>query len=1135
MGHRVSCEVSYDVASGGSVYGADRTFSASDQMYIPAGFDSSEDSLTSYASYTSPFVTSNAVAVSQMRHQAVHGTGGASLSWLSDSNADSRWTALTESPQDSNPVNYYEFIFGTPSNSLAIASLPYPGNGYCFPRAVPGVGQATTTGGFTYYIADRGVYTGTVFNTEAMAGQADRSFSFDSQPIFVGERLSGSSDNVSRTELAADIYLSSLAITNSEQLALRSYVTGGNGNPASYTHQWTVTRYAGGSAYTWTSNRRNPLFYPVEADTSGDGSGSYLAYLTITSPSGSTRSGFYEFEVITPSPLVNVMANPPSTTVGAEVELQIFQEGYNYDAVGGVLVRIDYGTSATPFTGTIGIDWESMTVSDSGVVTFSKSFIEAGDYTISVDMPGGAAVDATTEVSVADRIPLKASILASPPSGVAPFATWIDYSVSGGEPFSGDTYQISLQLVNTSTGDTEQVTAEEPNTFGDNGVKDSLSSTAYDDEPIYLVIPEAGTYALFIFVLDNSGNMAMTYTSIFASGYTAPVEYGTNGPIVVADKEGRPMHAVRIWADPFLSRGGTSATEYYGNTQDDLRGGRLLEADLQVLGDVFQTDVNPSWRSFGNYGSTDPYEQPRYYADYSLASQSAEDVQDYYDTYTEGRININTASVETLTALFRNIRRIRGYDFYGKDANVPARDDDGDGINDILYMADPTEDVYLTQAEARALAEAVVDYRNAYYDLYKPDTTGGSQEYGYRKADGNAGYDLADFRVDHLPVIGPYDGVNPYDKNIGTDRLTDRTRALVDANDQDLNNAYDHLAASYYNFASSQYMFYSPTDLAFVRPQAQFAFDLDNDGTPDPIDTDGDLIPDTLYFAEPKSNYAKYLNDVVTNQYWEDDRYDGTGFELWRDTNLMPGVDYYSRWGFDARNYLYFGTKPTVVLAVDITSLSLTVNSGISDVPTVDVGRNELAMIQSNDETAYAYIDNPPFRSLFDLYKVINASQAPNTFRLDGTGPDSYVTIYTGAGDTVDGTTMTDVDTPLTNAQLFSGPSIFRYACHWYEDAGEFIPITNYLDDIAPYVTCRSYVFRVEAVGAVTASGGTAGAVLDTARISRDRSKEAIVDVGPLWTKTGAGEMSNTDASSGLHSRGRQNDYHILWYRDNAQ
>ena len=39
----------------------------------------------------------------------------------------------------------------------------------------------------------------------------------------------------------------------------------------------------------------------------------------------------------------------------------------------------------------------------------------------------------------------------------------------------------------------------------------------------------------------------------------------------------------------------------------------------------------------------------------------------------------------------------------------------------------------------------------------------------------------------------------------------------------------------------------------------------------------------------------------------------------------------------------------------------------------------------------------------------------------------------------------------------------------------------DWLDDVAPFLTCRSYVFRVDAAGSVEVSGGTQTAVLDTA------------------------------------------------------
>ena len=64
---------------------------------------------------------------------------------------------------------------------------------------------------------------------------------------------------------------------------------------------------------------------------------------------------------------------------------------------------------------------------------------------------------------------------------------------------------------------------------------------------------------------------------------------------------------------------------------------------------------------------------------------------------------------------------------------------------------------------------------------------------------------------DHLPVIGPWDGVNPHVYDID-----DRNASLADC-DEDITNTWDHMAASYYNFDGSVDMFYAPTDVAVVR------------------------------------------------------------------------------------------------------------------------------------------------------------------------------------------------------------------------------------------------------------------------------------------------------------------------------
>jgi len=95
--------------------------------------------------------------------------------------------------------------------------------------------------------------------------------------------------------------------------------------------------------------------------------------------------------------------------------------------------------------------------------------------------------------------------------------------------------------------------------------------------------------------------------------------------------------------------------------------------------------------------------------------------------------------------------------------------------------------------------------------------------------------------------------------------------------------------------------------------------------------------------------------------------------------------------------------------------------------------------------------------------------------------------------------------------------------------------VANYLDNIAPYVTCRSYVFRVEAYGGVTATGGTGGAFVDTARISRDRSKKAILDVGPMWARRNVSSMSQTQSAAGLTAPDRELSYRVLWYSDNER
>jgi hypothetical protein len=335
------------------------------------------------------------------------------------------------------------------------------------------------------------------------------------------------------------------------------------------------------------------------------------------------------------------------------------------------------------------------------------------------------------------------------------------------------------------------------------------------------------------------------------------------------------------------------------------------------------------------------------------------------------------------------------------------------------------------------------------------------------------------------------------------------------------------MAASYYNFDAPTMlndppMFYAPSDIAVIRsrwtadvrvqlPGGQsFGFDL----------------------REPDSNYAKYLNDVVTNGLWGNSR--AGNITNWvvsgSDPYQVTSGDSYSRWAFDARNYFtYDGGTYDVVLDVSSGTPSLSVAPAAGTVGTPADARNNIAVINSNGETVYTYIPNPPFRSVFDLYKVIDSAENPTTFPLNSQA--GYYTLSTDA----DGFTPYDNDYPASpdQYQTFSGPSAFRYVARWDDRQCEFIPIANYLDDIAPYITCRSYVYRVDAAGAVETSGGTEGAVIDTAAIQRDRGKSAVVDVGPMWSRRNdIPALNDLQASEGLTLPDRDLSYRILWFND---
>jgi len=199
-------------------------------------------------------------------------------------------------------------------------------------------------------------------------------------------------------------------------------------------------------------------------------------------------------------------------------------------------------------------------------------------------------------------------------------------------------------------------------------------------------------------------------------------------------------------------------------------------------------------------------------------------------------------------------------------------------------------------------------------------------------------------------------------------------------------------------------MFYAPTDVAVVRSPVQITVQ---------IDSNNDGIPDQLFrSSELPSNYAKYLNDVSSDRLWQDNRgpyFGGAGG--WEATGLVPtsGAANYSSWSFDARNYFTYQSGSATV--------SFNAQTGTASVATTAAGsptdaRNKIGVLNSNGVTAYSYIPNPPFHNIYDLFKIIDNGEAPNSFQIDGA---------------TDAELDFDPATGLTpGVRVFSGPSLGR-------------------------------------------------------------------------------------------------------------
>jgi hypothetical protein len=174
-----------------------------------------------------------------------------------------------------------------------------------------------------------------------------------------------------------------------------------------------------------------------------------------------------------------------------------------------------------------------------------------------------------------------------------------------------------------------------------------------------------------------------------------------------------------------------------------------------------------------------------------------------------------------------------------------------------------------------------------------------------------------------------------------------------------------------------------------------------------------------------------------------------------------------------------------------------------------------MGIINSNGETAYTFIPNAPFNNVFDLYKVIEA------FPNNAAAPRSYDLSGTQIGLSADRMSL--------NARRISGPSVFRCSMWWDEDRSEFVAGTNYLDDIAPYITTRSYVFRVDSAGAVQPTEGEGG------EIARERGRQAVVDVGKLWARRSGSTLDLIAQIFGLTPQNEAQAYRVMWTRDTSK
>lgn len=931
------------------------------------------------------------------------------------------------------------------------------------------------------YEANRGIYTSWGMTLESIGGQItldSRNIWVDTQEIMVGGRTTSSGGGPGSLPLTADMFIDPLAGSVSQTYMLESYVAGGTGP---YTYDWRVF-YEDGSPLGVPISLADgqsvfPLSYftpgidAVDEETGGlipQIEGMYRIELRVADTSGGpVVTDIQYIRVIALGLQAQLFVNPPAGTIGQDLEYWVHIDGGKPPYT----VKIDFadggGVPGNPNIQTI-----NNVNSQFAIVTHAydqPSFdqyhvkIEVLDSSIPQQIVGGVndgtgnpeVADDTPNhsqsIAIGDRIPLAISLMASPPSGFDAFPIDVHYAVAGGvsgaSRFGGgnNSYIVMLNLLDENGNVVDSWNGTGKNTFGADGLPDTtplqgrspgFPPTGYSppgistdpdvadanrDRPVQLFVPRAGKFFLQGVVLDGDFQLAFSQKVIYSEGYIAPDVYDDLGaprirytlePLDPTDSNStlieKPMHAVRVWVDPLYDPPNST----FGSSRDNDT--RVMEADLQLLGELFTVDPNPNIFYSSNFSpSRNPLDARMFEVSLATDPTDPNSTTDFYDTFTMGRVNINTASEEVLTAIFSNIVAERGY-YYTNNSGDPDFWRNG--------QRNYEEDRLITPQGARALARAVVDYRNSFYDSQLPEVSGYS----------NYEVGTSNVRVSHLPVIGPWDGANPREYSV-----SDRNASLPTFDGINVDNVYDNYAGNYYNLDDAGYKFYAPSDIAVVRAQ----------------------LP-----GESDSDYAKYLNHVSEN--------DGDGF--------------------DARYYFTYDESAGETAAD---------------------ARNRIAIVRNtdsegNEHVVFSWISNPPFQSIYDLFKVLG--MAENNAGLNPNPTDFTI-------DTTTGRPNYSTTSANRNERVFSGPSVFRYIERWVptEPAasggtnhawkGRYEVVTNYLSDIAPYLTVRSYVFRVEGKGVIPTSQIGAGNAFQTGRLSRDKNVMAIVDTGPLYTSQEGG------------------------------